>query len=229
MDEAKTLTNPNKTAGNAAEMKRAAAALDPLGVMPAVGHLLPVDLTAEAKRAEDGARPLKGKREEFCRVLTGWGGDGRRKKNCEAYERVYGKGGATARTQSSWLLAIPEVKARVEYLERKVEEAKRHDYLAAQQEIDELRLTLVARAQTNSKLAAVGLAAARDFEAAHGLGAAKGGGGGETASLAAIEASDGLNAVRAILAKVYRPNALLRQGYGRQDGGQASNPPEEAT
>lgn len=236
MEDGKTLTNPNNSApaviaaamtsrsdgdGSAAEaprLKAEAAKIDPLGVMPQVAQLLPVngtvaaeaarpdrglDLTAEAKRPEEGSLPLKGKREEFCRVLTGWGGDGLRKKNCEAYEKVYGKGGATARTQSSWLLAQPEVKARVEWLERKVEEVKRHDYLAAQQEIDELRLGLVMRGRKNAKLAAVALAAARDFEAAHGLGAAKGS-GVETATVAAIEAGDGLNAVRAILAKVTR-------------------------
>ena len=238
MEEEKTLTKPNKQplrpegpcgkTGTMGEKPRSSAAdvprlveeaevLDPLGVMPEVGHLLPaehssavksVDLTAEAKKPECGAVPLKNrKREEFCRVLTGWGGDGTRKRNCEAYEKVYGKKGATARSQSSWLLAIPEVKKRVAYLERKVEEVKRHDYLAAQQEIDELRLGLVARGKRNAKLAAVALAAARDFEAAHGLGVAKGG-GVETATVAAIEAGDGLSAVRAILAKVTRKEGV---------------------
>lgn len=214
----KTLTNPNKSTENGAnrengsacaELVRAAAAVDPLGVMPDVGHLMPqgdaggssLDLTGDAKKCESGAAPLANKRrEKFCQVLTGWGGDGTRKRNCEAYEIVYGKGGATARTQSSWLLAIPEVKARVEYLERKVDEAKRHDWRAAQQEIDELRLGLVERAKKNSKLAALALAAARDFEAAHGLKS-------ETAQpSAAMEIKafegDGLGGVRAVLAKV---------------------------
>lgn len=222
MEEEKTLTKPNKRGGNAADVPRLveeAEVLDPLGVMPEVGHLLPgngtgplaaqnpaqgaVDLTAEAKKPECGAVPLKNrKREEFCRVLTGWGGDGTRKRNCEAYEKVYGKKGATARSQSSWLLAIPEVKERVAYLERKVEEVKRHDYLAAQQEIDELRLGLVARGKRNAKLAAVALAAARDFEAAHGLRAEAR--SSETVEEVAAVAGDALGGVRAILAKVIR-------------------------
>lgn len=215
MEEEKTLTKPNKRGGNAADVPRLveeAEVLDPLGVMPEVGHLLPaehssavksVDLTAEAKKPECGAVPLKNrKREEFCRVLTGWGGDGTRKRNCEAYEKVYGKKGATARTQSSWLLSIPEVKERVAYLERKVEEAKRHDYLAAQQEIDELRLGLVERGKKNAKLAAVALAAARDFEAAHGLRAEAR--SSETVEEVAAVAGDALGGVRAILAKVIR-------------------------
>lgn len=218
MEEEKTLTKPNKR-GDVPRLVEEAEVLDPLGVMPEVGHLLPgdgtgplaapnpaqgaVDLTAEAKKPEGGAVPLKNrKREEFCRVLTGWGGDGTRKRNCEAYEKVYGKKGATARTQSSWLLSIPEVKERVAYLERKVEEAKRHDYLAAQQEIDELRLGLVARGKRNAKLAAVALAAARDFEAAHGLRAEAR--SSETVEEVAAVAGDALGGVRAILAKVIR-------------------------
>ena len=233
MEEEKTLTKPNKqplrpegpcgktgkmgekpksSAADVPRLVEAAQAIDPLGVMPEVGHLLPaehspavrsVDLAAEAKKPEGGALPLKNrKREEFCRVLTGWGGDGTRKRNCEAYEIVYGKKGATARTQSSWLLSIPEVKERVAYLERKVEEAKRHDYLAAQQEIDELRLGLVERGKKNAKLAAVALAAARDFEAAHGLRAEAR--SSETVEEVAAVAGDALGGVRAILAKVIR-------------------------
>jgi len=208
--EAEMLTNANKSEVVGAErLKQAAFALDPLGVAPEVGHLLPkggasrgtVDLVGEAKKGEEGSKPLRGKREEFCKVLTGWGGDGVRKRNCEAYEKVYGTGGASARVNSTRLMAEPEVKARVEWLEKKVAEAKRHDYLAAQQEIDELRLGLVQRGKKNAKLAAVALAAARDFEAAHGL-AAKGGTATESAAIAIAEAGDGLNAVRAILAKV---------------------------
>ncbi len=203
-----TLTKPNNTGENgAAELKQATLALDPLGVMPDVGHLLPADaplnLTAKAKTPESGAVPLRNrKREEFCRVLTGWGGDGLRKRNHEAYTEVYGKTGATARTQSSWLLSIPEVRDRVEWMERKVDEAKRHDYRAAQQEIDELRLGIIERGKKNSKLAAVALAAARDFEAAHGLAAKAT--RTDTVEIGAVEAGDGLNAVRAILAKVTR-------------------------
>ena len=207
MEEAKTLTNPNNSGVIAADLPRLegiAAKIDPLGVMPEVGHLLPgtIDLTGDAKRPLPGAVPLKGKREEFAKVLTGWGGDGVRKRNCEAYAAVYGRGGATARTQSSWLLAQPEVKARVEYLERKVEEARRHDYLAACEEIDALRLGLVERGRKNSKLAAVALAAARDFEAAHGLAAKAA--RSDTVEVAAVEAGDALGAVRAILARVTR-------------------------
>ena len=201
----KTLTNPNKSGGAAVLplLMEEASQIDPLGVMPEVKQLLPqAGLTEEARKAEAGSVPLKGKREEFCRVLTGWGGDGTRKKNCAAYETVYGKGGATARAQSSWLLAQPEVKARVEWLERKVEEAKRHDYLAAQQEIDELRLGLVERGKKNAKLAAVALAAARDFEAAHGL--SRSGVEVKSETVAAIEAGDGLGAVRAILARIIK-------------------------
>ena len=208
-NDGKTLTNPNKDGDSGVSgLKQETLALDPLGVMPDVGHLLPtdasapLDLTATAKKPESGAAPLKNrKREEFCRVLTGWGGDGNRKRNCEAYEAVYGKGGATARTQSSWLLAQLEVKERVEWLERKVMEAKRHDYLAAQQEIDELRLGIIERAKNNSKLAAVALAAARDFEAAHGLNDAPE--RTETTEVHAVS-GDGLGAVRAVLAKVVR-------------------------
>ena len=217
------LTNANKRGGfvaaeagrtdaGAERLKQAAFALDPLGVAPEVGHLLPqggasrgaADLIGEAKKGEEGSKPLRGKREEFCKVLTGWGGDGVRKRNCEAYEQVYGTGGASARVNSTRLMAESEVKARVGWLEKKVAEAKRHDYLAAQQEIDELRLGLVERGKKNMKLAAVALAAARDFEAAHGL-AAKGGGGGATVEVeagAVAGGGDGLNAVRAILAKV---------------------------
>jgi hypothetical protein len=178
--------------------------------MPEVGHLLPsedsrdlspIDLTGDAKKAEDGALPLKNaKREQFCEILTGWGGDGLRKRNFEAYEIVYGKKGATARTQSSWLLSIPEVKARVEYLERKVAEARRHDYKVAQQEIDELRLGLIQRGKKNPKLAQLALAAARDFEAAHGLNEEPT--RTETTKIEGFVGGDGLSGVRAILAKV---------------------------
>lgn len=207
---AETLTKPNNMGENGAELKQAVLQLDPLGVMPEVGHLLPpaapLDLTAEARKPESGSVPLRNrKREEFCKVLTGWGGDGLRKRNHEAYTAVYGKTGATARTQSSWLLSIPEVRDRVEWLERKVEEAKRHDYRAAQQEIDELRLGIIERGKKNSKLAAVALAAARDFEAAHGLAAKSARSDAvEVGAVGAIEVGDGLNAVRAILAKVVR-------------------------
>jgi hypothetical protein len=145
--------------------------------------------------------PLKNaKREQFCEILTGWGGDGLRKRNFEAYEAVYGKKGATARTQSSWLLSIPEVKARVEYLERKVAEARWHDYKVAQQEIDELRLGLIQRGKKNPKLAQLALAAARDFEAAHGLNEEPA--RTETTKIEGIVGGDGLSGVRAILAKV---------------------------
>lgn len=202
----KTLTNPNKSGQNAFELMRDAKSIDPLGVMPEVSHLLPtssLDLTAQAKKPAEGAVPLKNrKREQFAQVLTGWGGDGLRKRNHEAYTEVYGKTGATARTQSSWLLSIPEVKARVEYLEAKVEEARRHDYKAAQQEIDELRLGLIERGKKNPKLAQVALAAARDFEAAHGLNEEPT--RTETTKIEGIVGGDGLNGVRAILAKVTR-------------------------
>lgn len=200
----KTLTNPNKSGQNTFELMRDAKSIDPLGVMPEVSHLLPtssLDLTAQAKKPAEGAVPLKNrKREQFAQVLTGWGGDGKRKRNHEAYTEVYGKTGATARTQSSWLLSIPEVKARVAYLEAKVEEARRHDYKAAQQEIDELRLGLIERGKKNPKLAQVALAAARDFEAAHGLNEEPT--RTETTEIKGIVGGDGLSGVRAILAKV---------------------------
>ena len=202
----KNLTNPNKSGQNAFELMKDAKSIDPLGVMPEVSHLLPtssLDLTAQAKKPAEGAVPLKNrKREQFAQVLTGWGGDGKRKRNHEAYTEVYGKTGATARTQSSWLLSIPEVKARVAYLEAKVEEARRHDYKAAQQEIDELRLGLIERGKKNPKLAQVALAAARDFEAAHGLNEEPT--RTETTKIEGIVGGDGLNGVRAILAKVTR-------------------------
>lgn len=204
MSGKKSLTKPNNLTENAAELANEAKLLDPLGVMPDVSHLLPqssIDLTGNAKKAEDGALPLKNaKREQFCEILTGWGGDGLRKRNFEAYEIVYGKKGATARTQSSWLLSIPEVKARVEYLERKVAEARRHDYKVAQQEIDELRLGLIQRGKKNPKLAQLALAAARDFEAAHGLNEEPV--RTETTKIEGIVGGDGLSGVRAILAKV---------------------------
>ncbi len=204
MSGKKSLTKPNNLTENAAELANEAQVLDPLGVMPEVSHLLPqssIDLTGDAKKAEDGALPLKNaKREQFCEILTGWGGDGLRKRNFEAYEIVYGKKGATARTQSSWLLSIPEVKARVEYLERKVAEARRHDYKVAQQEIDELRLGLIQRGKKNPKLAQLALAAARDFEAAHGLNEEPA--RTETTKIEGIVGGDGLSGVRAILAKV---------------------------
>lgn len=206
MSGKKSLTKPNNLTENAVELANEAQALDPLGVMPDVSHLLPqssIDLTGDAKKAEDGALPLKNaKREQFCEILTGWGGDGLRKRNFEAYEIVYGKKGATARTQSSWLLSIPEVKARVEYLERKVAEARRHDYKVAQQEIDELRLGLIQRGKKNPKLAQLALAAARDFEAAHGLNEEPA--RTETTKIEGIVGGDGLSGVRAILAKVTR-------------------------
>lgn len=200
----RTLTNPNKSEQKAFELMRDAKSIDPLGVMPEVSHLLPtslIDLTAQAKKPAEGAVPLKNrKREQFAQVLTGWGGDGKRKRNHEAYTEVYGKAGATARTQSSWLLSIPEVKARVAYLEAKVAEARRHDYKAAQQEIDELRLGLIERGKKNPKLAQVALAAARDFEAAHGLNEEPT--RTETTEIKGIVGGDGLSGVRAILAKV---------------------------
>lgn len=206
MSGKKSLTKPNNLTENAVELANEAQALDPLGVMPDVSHLLPqssINLTGDAKKAEDGALPLKNaKREQFCEILTGWGGDGLRKRNFEAYEIVYGKKGATARTQSSWLLSIPEVKARVEYLERKVAEARRHDYKVAQQEIDELRLGLIQRGKKNPKLAQLALAAARDFEAAHGLNEEPT--RTETTKIEGIVGGDGLSGVRAILAKVTR-------------------------
>ena len=206
MSGKKSLTKPNNLTENAVELANEAQALDPLGVMPEVSHLLPqssINLTGDAKKAEDGALPLKNaKREQFCEILTGWGGDGLRKRNFEAYEIVYGKKGATARTQSSWLLSIPEVKARVEYLERKVAEARRHDYKVAQQEIDELRLGLIQRGKKNPKLAQLALAAARDFEAAHGLNEEPT--RTETTEIKGIVGGDGLSGVRAILAKVTR-------------------------
>jgi hypothetical protein len=204
MSGKKSLTKPNNLTENAVELANEAQVLDPLGVMPDVSHLLPqssIDLTGDAKKAEDGALPLKNvKREQFCEILTGWGGDGLRKRNFEAYEIVYGKKGATARTQSSWLLSIPEVKARVEYLERKVAEARRHDYKVAQQEIDELRLGLIQRGKKNPKLAQVALAAARDFEAAHALNEEPA--RTETTKIEGFVGGDGLSGVRAILAKV---------------------------
>ena len=206
MSGKKSLTKPNNLTENAVELANEAQVLDPLGVMPDVIHLLPqssINLTGDAKKAEDGALPLKNaKREQFCEILTGWGGDGLRKRNFEAYEIVYGKKGATARTQSSWLLSIPEVKARVEYLERKVAEARRHDYKVAQQEIDELRLGLIQRGKKNPKLAQLALAAARDFEAAHGLNEEPT--RTETTKIEGIVGGDGLSGVRAILAKVTR-------------------------
>ena len=206
MSGKKSLTKPNNLTENAVELANEAQVLDPLGVMPDVSHLLPqssIDLTGDAKKAEDGALPLKNaKREQFCEILTGWGGDGLRKRNFEAYQIVYGKKGATARTQSSWLLSIPEVKARVEYLERKVAEARRHDYKVAQQEIDELRLGLIQRGKKNAKLAQLALAAARDFEAAHGLNEEPA--RTETTKIEGIVGGDGLSGVRAILAKVTR-------------------------
>lgn len=187
--KAETLTNPNRRRGGARRgadapaLRQALLALDPLCEPPDASGLLPPDGSPppradggtardgrRERRGEPGSRPLENRRrEQFCRVLTGWGGDGVRKTNCEAYSKVYGRSGATARTQSSWLMSVPEVRERVEWLERRVDEARRHDYLSAQREIDELRLSLVERARHNSKLAAVALAAARDFEAAHGL------------------------------------------------------------
>ena len=84
----KSLTKPNNLTENAVELANEAQVLDPLGVMPDVSHLLPqssIDLTGDAKKAEDGALPLKNaKRERFCKILTGWGGDGLRKRNFEA-------------------------------------------------------------------------------------------------------------------------------------------------
>ena len=210
--DTKTLTNPNKSAENGKSLIKQAQLLDPLGVMPEVSHLLPgegnetlppLNLTAEVKKGEPGSAPLKNrKREQFAQVLTGWGGDGLRKKNHEAYTLVYHKEGATARTQSSWLLAIPEVKARVEYLERKVAEAKRHDYKTAQQEIDELRLGLIERGKNNHKLAHLALQAAKDFEAAHGLNEEPT--RTETTEIQAVSGGDGLSGVRAVLARVIR-------------------------
>ena len=205
-----TLTNPNKSGEKGVvELKQMSLSIDPLGVMPDVGHLLPadtqLDLTVKAKKPEKGAERLKNrKREEFCQVLTGWGADGKRKKNHEAYTQVYGKSGATARTQSSWLLSIPEVKDRVEWLERKMSEVKRHDYMAAQQEIDELRLGLIERAKINSKLAPVALIAARDFENAHGLSAQGAAADTIETSAALISQDDGLGTLRAALVKVVK-------------------------
>lgn len=146
---------------------------EPLFAQPPVEHLMPTDSLFAKPKAESGSVPLKNrKRELFCEALTGWGGDGTRCANYKAYETAYGKTGSTARSESTRLLAIPEVKARVEYLSRKVAEAKHHDYLAAQQCFDEFRLGVVERAMVNPKLVPMALVAARDFEKAHGLEAA---------------------------------------------------------
>jgi len=147
----------NPTIPNKDEIKR----LDPLGELPAVNHLLPKEEIFKKEKNEPGAMPLKNrKRETFCTALTGWGASGVRIENCKAYEIAYGKTGSTARSESTHLLAIPEVADRVRYLEKLVGEAKRHDYLAAQHEIDELRLGVIARARTNSKLMPMALVAA---------------------------------------------------------------------
>lgn len=160
------ITNDSKTIQKQlAEVKNA----EPLFTMPAVGHLMPTDDIFPKEKCEEGSKPLKNrKREAFCETLTGWGGDGRRIENYRAYEIAFGKSSG-ARANSTRLLAIPEVKARVEYLSRKVSEAKHHDYLAAQQSFDEFRLGLVERAKKNPKLVPLALVAARDFEKAHGL------------------------------------------------------------
>lgn len=165
----KMITIDNKTEQEQrAEVKNA----EPLFTMPAVEHLMPTDDVFPKEKCEDGSKPLRNrKREAFCTALTGWGGDGKRIENYRAYEIAFGNGGASARANSTRLLAIPEVKARVEYLSRKVEEAKHHDYLAAQQSFDEFRLGVVERAKVNPKLVPMALVAARDFEKAHGLDA----------------------------------------------------------
>lgn len=160
-----TPTNPNNLPAEAAK-------IDPLGMKMEVSHLLPsaTGTLFPKGTTEAGAKPLENKKQEaFAVALTGWGGDGKRITNCKAYEIAYGKGGSTARSESTRLLARPEVKARVEYLEKRVAEAKRHDYLAAQQDIDEFRLQVVERAKKNPKLVPIALIAARDFEKAHGL------------------------------------------------------------
>jgi len=160
------MSEENPTIPNMAVVKQ----IDPLGELPPVDHLLPDAELFPKEKQEDGCRPLKnGRHEKFCITLTGWGGDGKRIENCKAYERVYGKGGSTARSESTHLLARPDVAARVRYLEKKVQEAKRHDYLAAQQTIDELRLGVIERSKVNHKLVPMALVAARDFEKAHGL------------------------------------------------------------
>lgn len=170
----KSSTETKMVAG--AEAYADVAKLDPLGVAKCVSGILPstenkpIDLSAEAKKPEKGSQPLSNqRRERFCMVLVGFDGDGKRKRNGEAYEIVYGKKGTIARVNSSRLLAIEEVRDRVEYLESKMAEINRHDYRAAQVEIDELRLRIIDRAKKNLKLAPVALAAARDFEKAHGL------------------------------------------------------------
>lgn len=163
------IANDNKTMQEQlSEVKNA----EPLFTMPAVGHLMPTDDVFPKEKCEDGSKPLKNrKREAFCEALTGWGGDGKRIENFRAYEIAFGKS-VGARANSTRLLAIPDVRARVEYLSRKVAEAKHHDYLAAQQSFDEFRLGVVERAKKNPKLVPMALVAARDFEKAHGLEAA---------------------------------------------------------
>lgn len=170
------MDNPQQTPTKELEIRRAEVLkAEPLFAQPPVEHLMPTDSLFEKPKAELGATPLRNrKRELFCEALTGWGGDGTRCANYKAYEIAYGKTGSTARSESTRLLAIPEVKARVEYLSRKVTEAKRHDYLAAQQCFDEFRLGVVELAKRNPKLVPMALVAARDFEKAHGLEAAPG-------------------------------------------------------
>lgn len=201
----KAQQNPtNELKKQMAEVK----AVQPLFQMPPVDHLLPKadEPLFPKEQAEAGAKPLKNrKREAFCVALTGWGGDGIRIENYRAYEIAYGKRGATARSESTHLLAIPEVKARVEYLEKRVAEAKRHDYLAAQQSFDEFRLGVVERAKVNSKLVPMALAAARDFEKAHGLdsgAAAKT--TVETSETAEVRKSEVLTGITASLKRVVK-------------------------
>ena len=219
------LTNDNKEgrgAGNAAleaenaTLEAEAAKVDALAERKDMAHMLPRAeapgaraILAERRedKAHDGSKALKNARqEEFCEVLTGWGGDGKRKTNYEAYTLVYGSKGGSARASSSKLLARPEVAARVRFLAKEVAKARRHDYLAAQQSIDELRLHIIDRAKNNIKLAPVALMAARDFEKAHGLDE-KPEEDAQTTEIAAIEQSDARTGVRAILARVTKGSA----------------------
>lgn len=194
-----------------------AKALDPLGILESQGHLLPVvdtgeasdlDLTAEKRKEKEleGSQPLTNqKHEEFCQYLTGWVGDGQRMKAYAAYEKVYsskGKSIKSPRSLAARLMAQPEVAARIKYLDAKVEAMRRHDYRAAQREIDELRLSVIARASKNSKMIPLALIAARDFEKAHGLDESESA-DEETKSLSIAE-TDGFGSIRAAILKVTR-------------------------
>lgn len=191
--------------------KKAAHAIDPLWEASERAQRLAVTSEADIKAVmrpddEPGSTPLKNARQErFCEILTGWGGDGEPQLMYVAYQAVYGQrlARSTAKVSASRLLARQDVRQRVEWMRERVAESGRQNARAVQTLIDTFRIGLIERATQNSKLAALALSAAKDYENAHGL--LRAGGTESTQIAAAVETSSSvMGSIATILAKVTR-------------------------